>query len=404
MFGKLRETVESFGFEEYDGPLLESFDLYAAKSGEELVNQQLYSFTDRGDRRVAIRPEMTPTLARLVAAQLHQLPKPIRWYSIPNLWRYERPQRGRLREHWQLNVDILGGEPVWADAEILVVAHAVMAAFGQNHGFDVHVNNRRLMDHLFRQILGLEDEASRKVSKAIDARPKIGEPAYLELLTQAGLSQAQTRDLESFLGADVTTLRQRCPCQGTDEVLHLLELLAGQGLERTVRFDPRIMRGLDYYTGTVFEIFDKAPTNTRAMFGGGRYDNLIGLFGKDHLPGVGFGMGDVTLQNYLESHRLLPVLPGAIDVFIGILENDYVTRAQAIAHGLRQKGLRAATSLQSGRIGALIKQCEKHGCRWFLLFGEDEIKNQQVSLKDLTTGTQLRFADDDFDGLARHLR
>ena len=179
MFDKMSKIVETYGYQQYGGPMLEPFELYAAKTGEEIcANQQLYWLMDRGDRKLAVRPEMTPTLARMVAAKVHELPKPIRWFSIPNLWRYERPQRGRLREHWQLNVDVLGGEPLYADAEILSLSLDLVRSFGGEKHVMIRVNNRRLMDHFFISILGLTPEAALKTTKAIDARNKIGEETY----------------------------------------------------------------------------------------------------------------------------------------------------------------------------------------------------------------------------------
>ncbi|MEK7690938.1 MAG: histidine--tRNA ligase, partial [Bdellovibrionota bacterium] len=318
MFGQLRQVVEGFGFEEYDGPMLEPFELYAAKSGEELVNQQLYWMVDRGERKIAVRPEMTPTLARMVSSQVQELPKPVRWFSIPNLWRYERPQRGRLREHWQLNVDILGGDPLLADAEIIQVGLALLDCFGGGAHAQVRINNRRLMDTLFREKLGLTPEMGLQVTKAIDARDKIGDAAYTEWLAgKIGLQAGQIEVLERFFKAPFTETARTMPCEGSAELEKLFALLRESGVAETrVVYDPTVLRGLDYYTGTVFEIYDTSPENRRAMFGGGRYDNLIGLFGNQKLSGVGFGMGDVTLENFLEIHGLKPSLPTGVDVLV----------------------------------------------------------------------------------------
>lgn len=392
MFGKLRQTVESYGYQEYDGPMLEPFELYAAKTGEEIVNQQLYWMVDRGERKLAVRPEMTPTLARMVAAKLQELPRPIRLYSIPNLWRYERPQRGRLREHWQLNVDLLGGDALRADAEILNVAHALISRFGAGDRIQIKVNNRKLMDFFFESVLGLKGEAALPVTKAIDARDKIGEEKYVKWLTELGLDSERIGKLDEFFKLSLGEVAKRYACPGSKELVELMALLAASGSRANVVFDPTVMRGLDYYTGTVFEIYDTSPENRRAMFGGGRYDNLIGLFSgggvKETLSGVGFGMGDVTLQNFLETHGLVPALEGGVDVFVSLPDLAYQTAAHTISHALRAQDLRVIDAVSVDGFGAQLKQASRLGARFAVLFAEDEWKKNQVLVKDLTKQTQ----------------
>lgn len=388
MFGKLRRTVESYGFQEYDGPMLEPFELYAAKTGEEIVNQQLYWMTDRGERKIAVRPEMTPTLARMVAAKVQELPKPIRLYSIPNLWRYERPQRGRLREHWQLNVDILGGDPLLADAEILQAALDLMMGFGGGSQLVVKVNHRGLMDFFFRDKMGLEPETALKVSKAIDARDKVGEEAYRKWLSDLGLG-AQIEQMEAFFQAPLEHAAQEYACPGTEHLEKLLHQLRELGIsDGRVVFDPTVMRGLDYYTGMVFEIYDTSPENRRAMFGGGRYDNLIGLFGKTELSGVGFGMGDVTLQHFLETHGLIPELKTPIDVFVTLPKEELIAEHGRIAKALRHEGFKVMTPLSMDGFGAQLKSASKHHCHYAVLLGDEELAQGKVALKNLLTGQQ----------------
>lgn len=384
MFGKLRQTVESFGYQEYDGPMLEPFELYAAKTGEEIVNQQLYWMVDRGDRKLAVRPEMTPTLARMVAAKVNELPKPIRWYSLPNLWRYERPQKGRLREHWQLNVDVLGGDPLLADAEVISVALALMDSFGAKTKISIRVNNRRLMDHFYAQILGLTPETSLKVTKAMDARAKIGEEAYAKWLAEAGVGPEQQKQIEVFGKLSLEEITRLYPCEGATELTRLFSLLheSGLGVDEVV-FDVSVLRGMDYYTGNVFEIYDVSGENRRAMFGGGRYDNLIGLFGNQKLSGVGFGMGDVTLRDFLETHGLLPQLENRVDVYVSLPQSGYYGDAEKIARELRAQGLCVLTSLSVDGFGAQIKAANRQQARLMILFGEEEWKKGQVLLKDL---------------------
>lgn len=392
IFSKMREVAESYGYQEYDSSLLEPFELYAAKSGDELVNQQLYSLIDRGDRKVAIRPEMTPTMARMVAGKLHELPKPIRWYSIPNLWRYERPQRGRLREFWQLNVDVLGGDPLLADAEILCFALDLMKKFGGEEFVSVRVNNRRLVDSLFVGKLGLSAEAALAATKAVDARPKIGEEKYEQALNDLGLSADQKKDMETFFKSPFEEVARKFPGEGADEVKKLFDLLKESGVADRVVFDPTVMRGLNYYTGTVFEIFDTSPENRRAMFGGGRYDNLIGLFGKDKLSGTGFGMGDVTLRDFLETHQLLPEMRSAVDVFVSLPRRELRATAEKIAHSLREAGLRVMTPLDEGGFGVQLKQAVKNEATFAVLLGDQELAEGKVLVKNLVKNEQTTVA------------
>jgi histidyl-tRNA synthetase len=408
MFGRLQKTVRSFGYLEYDGPMLESFDLYAAKTGEEIVNQQLYWMMDRGERKIAVRPEMTPTLARMVAAKIHELPRPIRLYSIPNLWRYERPQRGRLREHWQLNVDVLGGDPLYADAEILQVAVQILRDFDGEGKTQLKVNHRQLMDAFFREKMGLTPEQTHKTVKAIDNRDKVDAAKFQGWLAEAGVSPEQVATLEGFFRADLAEAAGLAPGPGAEHLQKLFAFLEQSGIRTggkdsgaTVVFDPSIMRGLDYYTGTVFEMYDTSPENRRAMFGGGRYDNLMGIFGKDALSGVGFGMGDVSLQNFLETHALVPKLGSEIDVMVTLPQEEYRLEAEKIAHALRAKGLTVMTPLGIGNFGAQLKLANKHEARFAVLFGEDEWKRGEVVVKNLGTGEQAMVKANE---VAAHIR
>lgn len=388
MFGKLAETAKSYGFQEYGGPMLEPFELYAAKTGEEIVNQQLYWLTDKGERKLAVRPEMTPTLARMVAGKIHELPRPIRLFSIPNLWRYERPQRGRLREHWQLNMDILGGDPLFAETEILSVAYDLIRAFGGGPQMQIRVNHRGIIDTFFKTKMGLSADQAHKVVKAIDAKDKIGDVKFKEWLTEAGVSGNQIQEITDFFVTPLDQLSKSLPCEGVEHLLKLLGAVKEAIPECPIVFDPTIMRGLDYYTGTVFEIYDTSPENRRAMFGGGRYDNLMGIFGKEALSGVGFGMGDVSLQHFLETHKLVPELPSDIDVFVSLPKPELRATADKLARELRSAGLKVMTPLSVGGFGAQLKQATKFNARFVVLFGDDELKRGEVLVKDLKSGVQ----------------
>jgi histidyl-tRNA synthetase len=388
MFGKLRTVVESFGYGEYDGPMLESFDLYAAKTGQEIVNQQLYSFEDQGGRKLAVRPEMTPTLARLVASKLGELARPIRLFSLPNLWRYERPQRGRLREHWQLNVDVLGGDTQQADLEILWVANDLMSAFGGADRVEIRVNHRQLIDHVFQERMGLDATEAQALTKLLDGRAKMGEAKYLAARDALGVESSKLETLEAFFRMTLDQVAEAYPCDGVSQLQSTIRSLKGLNLSSKVVYDPLVVRGMDYYTGMVFEIYDTSPENNRAMFGGGRYDNLVGLFGKESISGVGFGMGDVTLQHFLETHQLIPQLGSALDAYVTLPDDELLSTHLEISQSLRASGLSVFSPLKSDRFGKQLKHASKLGARFAVLLGSDELAKGELGVKDLQSGDQ----------------
>lgn len=388
MFDKLRMVLERHGYEEYDGPMLEAFELYAAKSGEELVNRQLFWMMDQGERKLAVRPEMTPTLARMVAARLNELPKPIRWYSLPNLWRYERPQRGRLREHWQLNVDVLGGDSLLADAEILGVSVRLMEEFGGQENIRVRINHRQLMDHYFKTILGFSSEMALQVTKALDARDKIGAEAYEKWLRDLNVGQADQQKMEDFFQYSFSDLEKKIPCEGVEKLSQLFRYLEESGIRDQVDFDSSVLRGMDYYTGTVFEIYDVSPDNRRAMFGGGRYDDLIGLFGKNQLSGVGFGMGDVTFQHFLETHGLQPEIDFPLDAYVTLLRAEDRGVAEKVAQEIRSAGKKAVIALEFSPLKKQLKQANQLGASFAVILGEQELAEGKVLVKNLEGRTQ----------------
>lgn len=389
MFGKLRQVAESFGYQEYDAPLIESLDLYLAKSGEEIINDQLYSFTDRGDRKVAIRPEMTPSVSRMVAARRQELAYPLRWYSIPNLWRYERPQRGRLREHWQLNVDIFGVSDIGADHEIILVADSIMKAFQAPTGsYEVRISSRKLVDFFFREHLGLDDQKSHDASKLIDRARKIERDDF----------EAQAKEI---LGRDdkISQLLELIDCEtvsnlptavkehaSVTELKKLMGMLKASQVQ-AAKFDFSIIRGMDYYDDIIFEVFDTSPENNRSMFGGGRYDGLVGAFGVEPVATVGFGMGDVTLQNFLELHNLLPALESEIDAAVILISNVY-EEAQKIMAGLRAQGLNLSLDSTDRKLDAKIKSATKGGAKWAIFIGEQELASGKYKLKNLQNGEE----------------
>ncbi|TGN17146.1 histidine--tRNA ligase [Leptospira idonii] len=392
LFSVMKQVVRSYGYEEYDGPMIESLDLYRAKTGEEIVGKQIYNFIDKGGREVAIRPEMTPTVARMVASKLRELPRPIRWFSIPNLWRYEQPGHGRLREHWQLNVDLFGVNHHRAELEILSLACDILFAFGAPRtSFRVKVSHRALLDEFFLNGLNLKPEQAQEVSKILDKKNKITQDEYKAMVSKSipGDSEAVTK-IDSFLSAKIETLST---IPGIKEetlkiISDLFSDLSEMGLGDMVDFDPSVVRGFDYYTGFIFEIFDTSPENRRSLYGGGRYDNLIGLFSNEELSGTGFGLGDVTLQNFLQTHGLLPNLGNENTVFIPLLDDAFFLKAQSLAGKFRSGSVGVDLSLQSQKMGKQLSYAEKKGYRWILLLGEDELRDNTVTLKDMLNRTQ----------------
>ena len=386
-FGRIRKALLLAAFEEYNGPMLESLEMYVAKSGEEIANEQTYNFTDRGGRRLAVRPEMTPTVARLVAGKIGELNFPLKWFSIPNLYRYERPQRGRLREHWQVNVDIFGCDSFEADLEVISTAVSLMRAFDADESmFKVHINNRRFFNDVIASIAGTDAEGSRRVSKVVDRKNKVTREAYVASLAELGLTDDKIARLDALYTMSVDEATAICPeSEGAQELARLFEDLRALDIEKYCIFDFGIIRGLDYYTGTVFEVFDKHPENTRAMFGGGRYDNLVGLFAKNaQLPGVGFGCGDVTLQNFLECHDLIPdEYAKKTKVLITRFDDVPFVNYSKIANDLRANGIICTTYLGTKKFGKQIDYASREHFSHVIIMGGTELQNGEVKIKDL---------------------
>lgn len=354
MFRVIRETVESYGFEEYDASILEPAELYESKTSQEIVNEQTYTFTDRGDRKVTLRPEMTPTVARMVAGERRELGFPLRWYSIPNLFRYERPQRGRLREHYQLNADIFGSGSTEADVEIISLAHKILTNFGAEESqFKIRVNNRGALKKALMENMN-EAEAEAELSKM-----------------DKGNSNA--------------TFEIEIP----EETQKIIDTLKERGVTN-VHFDQTLVRGFSYYTGTIFEVFDTNPENSRSLFGGGRYDNLTTLFDDEQIPAVGFGMGDVTLRDFLETHGLLPDSMSEPKVFIATIDIESKD-AQKVAEALRENNIPVEVNISDKKIGDQIKLAEKHASSHIIVLGEEELNNKKLTIRNLATRDEQEF-------------
>ena len=388
-FGKIRKALELAAFDEYNAPMIESLELYIAKSGEEIAKEQTYNFTDRGGRMLAIRPEMTPSVARMVAAKMGELNYPLKWFSIPNMYRYERPQRGRLREFWQLNVDIFGCDTYEADLDVIQSAIGVLRAFGADETmFKVHINNRRFFNDVIAAICGTDAEGARKVSKVVDRKNKVTREAYVKDMGELGISGEQIEKIDSLYTMSVKEETALCPDSvGSQELISLFDALEKTGLLKYCMFDFGIIRGLDYYTGTVFEVFDEAPENNRAMFGGGRYDNLVGLFAKNaKVSGVGYGMGDVTLENFLVTHNLVPDLYGS-DYKVLVTRFDDVPYEEYIAlvDELRTAGVVSTVYIGTKKFGKQIDFAVKDKYTHVVIMGGDELASGTVKVKNLNT-------------------
>ncbi len=395
IFSKMRQTVESFGYEEYDAPIIEPVELYLAKTGEEIVNEQTYVFKDRGDRTVVIRPEMTPTVSRMVAARRQELAYPLRWYSIPNLWRYERPQRGRLREHWQLNVDLFGVADWKAEHEIILVADNIMQSFGAKRDmYTIKLNSRKLIDSFLRDQLTLDETQAHLIIKLIDRMQKIDRAEFIgqvdAVFSPTQRESGNNKKLFDFLAVrDISDLPDEM--KNHPSVLTLAQLIPmlRQSYVTNAVFDPSIMRGFDYYSDIVFEVFDNHPDNNRSMYGGGRYDGLVGLFGVEPVPTIGFGMGDVTLANFLESHQLLPPLKPEADLYV-VLIGDAHNTAQLILRNFRDMGVNLAVDISGKKPDQQIKTAFKKGIYNVMFIGERELAEERYTLKNLQTGVEER--------------
>jgi histidyl-tRNA synthetase len=395
MFTTIRKVVERFGYEEYDAPILEPLELYLAKTGDEIVNEQTYTFEDRGGRRVAIRPEMTPTVSRMVAARRQELGYPLRWYSIPNLWRYERPQHGRLREHWQLNIDIFGPEDTRSEFEVIQVTDAILKEFGATHDmYTIKVNSRKLMDFILKEYLGLDNVQLHMASKLIDRMHKVPlsefEAGIDAICTPSQRDQGVSNRLIGVLktkqlGHLPQAIREH---PAAKELQELLAQLHDAHVTNAV-FDITVMRGFDYYTGIVFELFDKHPDNNRSMMGGGRYDGLVGLFGVDPVPTVGFGWGDVTLQSFLEGHDLMPNLRPETDVYV-IVIGDIYDKAQRVIQELRGMDVNVAVDFSGRKPDKQIKTAVKKGIHYAMFVGQKEIDDELYEVRNLQTGVEER--------------
>ena len=393
IFSVWREVAQSFGYEEYDAPIIEPIELYKTKTSEEIVNEQTFAFEDRAGRQVTIRPEMTPSVSRMIAARRQNLAYPVRWFSIPNLWRYERPQRGRLREHWQLNVDLFGVAGLAGDHEIIVLADAIMHSFkAKSNMFTIKINSRVLVDHILSEYAGLTKNQVAMVVRLIDRIHKIAQGEFEKALAEAVGDKADTLiQIFNAQSSESNGLPKELQQHSSYSKLHKLKVMLARCGITNVQFDISLMRGFDYYTDIVFEIFDNDPENNRSLFGGGRYDGLVGQFGVEPIPTVGFGMGDVTIKDFLQAHKLLPKTEASADLVV-ILIGDVYMAAQEAIKTLRDGGLKVAVDSTERKLDKQIKSATKAGFEWAMFVGEQEIASNRYNLKNLLTGQEQQLS------------
>ena len=391
MFDKMHEVSELFSYEPYDGPLLEEVELYLAKSGEELIGEQIYDFMDKGKRHVSIRPEMTPTVARMAAQVYRETPKPFRWYSISNFMRYEKPQRGRLREFTQLNVDIFGAQEHLASFEILDYFCTLLKSYGATKDmFEVQVNDRVIVDCVFKDLLKIDKEKSLKLYKVIDKSKKVTTEALDKMINEI-LTDSQVVDFKDYLAIkSFDDLAKFIALKNIDannsSLIKFVDTINESSIKEFVNYDPTVVRGLDYYTGIVFECFDKHKDNRRAIAGGGAYANLLQIFNEGPLEGVGFGMGDVTLRDFLDVHGLLPkISKSQSEVLITYFDQECEEDAFKIAQQLRSQNVKVELNLGVIKFNKVTKLAINKEIPFVIQLGSREKAEGIIQVRNIET-------------------
>lgn len=414
VFEKWRKVTNQFGFEEYDFPILEPFEIFAAKSGQELVNEQLFSFEDRGGRKVAVRPELTPGTVRMLAQRYNEIPKPVKWFMIGNNWRYERPQLGRGREFYQLEANIFGVADTVADFEIFSLIIAIMREFGANETmFELRVSDRRLLNALLLDTLKLETESAIKVRRGMDKFEKLSREDFGKMLIEIGLSDEQIKTVVKFMEVEVNSSTGIRALEtviskeilennaGYNNLSKLFAMLENANIIKYCKFDPTIIRGFDYSDGLVYEVFDKNPNNRRSIFGGERFDKLIEIFGNYTMEATGFAMGDMTTVEFLKNWGLLPQPQSKTDYLITVWPSDnntkFIEKSFETADKLREQGKNVFVWPESNeKIDKQLKYADKKQIQSVVIIGETELAEDKVTLKNLKERTQVSLSVNDF--------
>ena len=390
LFDNFDDAALLHGFQEYDAPVLESEELYTRKQGEE-ITQQLYNFKDKGDRKVALRPEMTPSLARMVMSRAGVLPMPIKWYSIPQCWRYERTQRGRGREHYQWNVDIWGTDAISADAELISVLVTFFRSVGlTEEDLVIKMSSRKVLEEVLGS-LGLEGDIFAKTCIIVDKMDKLPADVVSEQLGDLGLEKSAIQTIQSTLAIkDMNSLEEILGKESAavSELTSLFSALEAYGISGWIEFDASIVRGLAYYTGPVFEAHDRAG-ELRAICGGGRYDKLLSTLGGKDLPATGFGFGDMVIMELLAEKGLVPELIGGVDDVVISLSPELRNAAMSVATSLRNTGKSVDLVLEDKRLKWAFKHAERSGAQRLVMVMPDEWKEGKVKIKDLESGEEI---------------
>ncbi len=388
IFKSWEKSCRRYGFEPYDGPMFEHLEVYTQKSGEE-IEKQLYTFEDKSGRRLALRPELTPSLARMVASKGPELKMPLRWFSIPPLFRYERMQRGRLRQFYQLNMDILGVEDVNADAELIAAVVGMMSDLSLNaEDFSVHISSRTLLEEVFTHI-GVPTDSLKALYAALDKRNKVGADEFMQnvngVVGDPAISEKVLAVLRAKSLEEITRTYGELP--SVKDLVRMFMLLETYGLSEYVEFDIGIVRGLAYYTGIVFEVLDRKG-ELRAIAGGGRYDKLVELYGGRKTPAVGFAAGDVVLAELLKGKGINIEMPPRAEVFVVTFDRDTPQTPIRAAQRLREAGVSCEFSLNAGAVGKQMKLANAARSVLVLFVGGEEEKNGNAKLKDMRSGEE----------------
>lgn len=399
IFDIWRQVCESYGYQEYLTPLVEPAELYRAKSGEDVGGRELLTFTDQGGRELSIRPEMTPSVTRLVSRIYEATPKPIRYFSIANFMRNEKPQRGRNREFWQLNCDIFGSDSLLADLEIMQIALDIMLALGApKNSFELGLNHRQLIDEVLVSADVTSPEKKLQVARLLDKKTKLSVRDFQRALADLGLKPQAVKRLIEFVNlkslADLSKYFPDLRATGpVENLMKITKAMDDLGYGSYVKFQPSIIRGFDYYDGLVFEVFDKHPDNNRAMFGGGRYNGLAGIFGGRAFPAVGFAPGDEPTKLFLESWGLLNKINKKKSRSFGylpLLDKTLEAETRQLAQQLRRAGELIELGLEEQSIGKALDYANKHGLAKVIIFGSAEMSAGIYKIKDMTTGKESR--------------
>jgi histidyl-tRNA synthetase len=383
LYNTVRQVSESFGYQEYEAPFLESIDLYAAKSGDELVKEQSYIFPDKSGDLITLRPELTPSLTRMIAQRQRQLTYPLRWWSFGPFWRYERPQKGRTREFFQWNIDLLGVDSAEADAEIITILATFFKTLGlKPQDVNIQVNDRHLMETELAGI-GIPIANRSQVSRWIDRIDKLSPPEWENYGRDIGVNDTQLDAVKKMLHND--NLWER-----SAELVRLFTALKAMEVSEYIKFNPAVVRGLDYYTGIVFEAFDLSGDIPRAIMGGGRYNNLLADVGGESLPATGFALGDVVISLILESKGLLPKNLGSspASILVTVFDAERLITSLEFAAELRGVGLKVICYPEVAKLPKQFKYADRMRISTVTVIGPDEAANRQVTIKELSTGKQ----------------